>query len=111
MCNKHCSKFNYLISEDLRKYLLSFSSVEFGICLGVSCGDIIMRCYRLGILVQKNRGILLSWNLITDLESWYGLGLECIPGLRSGRTDVRCTFEINTENLIRLNMIGHNVGT
>ena len=37
-----------------------------------------MRCYRLGILVQKNRGILLSWNLITDLESWYGLGLECI---------------------------------
>ena len=71
MCNKHCPKFNYLISEDLRKYLLSFSSVEFGICLGVSCGDIIMRCYRLGILVQKivescYLGILLpTWNLGT----------------------------------------------
>ena len=96
MCNKHCPKFNYLISEDLRKYLLSFSSVEFGICLGVSCGDIIMRCYRLGILVQKivessYLGILLpTWNLGT---SW----------VWSGCTDVHCTYEINTENLIRLN--------
>ena len=79
MCNKHYPKFNYLISEDLRKYLLSFSSVEFGICLGVSCGDIIMRCYRHGILVQKivessYLGILLPTGILVRV----GFGVDVL---------------------------------
>ena len=68
------------------------------------------------MLPTWNLGTKKSWNLVI-LESYYRLGIlvrvrfGMHSGLRSGRTDVRCTFEINTENLIRLNMIGHNVGT
>ena len=47
-------------------------------------------------LGTKNRGIFLSWNLVTD----WNLGTSWVW---SGCTDVHCTYEINTENLIRLN--------
>ena len=65
-------------------------------CLGVSCGDIIMRCYRLGILVQKivessYLGILLPTGILVRV----GFGVDVLM--------YTVLNEINTENLIRLN--------
>ena len=53
--------------------------------------------------------MLPTWNLGTkncgNRISWVW------NAFRSGCTDVHCTYEINTKNLIRLNIIGHNIGT